>query len=64
MSLPLTARWEYRNEPDVGTREGRTLAILKQKPPPEWVEPKERVPRHLKEVPFAELLAELSKRKE
>nr|POE84622.1 oxygen-dependent coproporphyrinogen-iii oxidase [Quercus suber] len=35
MSLPLTARWQYQHEPEVGTREERLLNVLKK--PVEWV---------------------------
>jgi len=35
MSLPLTARWEYRHEPDPSTPEGKTLEILRN--PVEWL---------------------------
>ncbi len=29
MSLPLTARWEYMNEPKEGSEEAKMLEILK-----------------------------------
>ncbi|XP_070816799.1 oxygen-dependent coproporphyrinogen-III oxidase, mitochondrial [Chaetodon trifascialis] len=35
MSLPLTARWEYMNEPPKGTREAEMLEVLRN--PKEWV---------------------------
>jgi len=35
MSLPLTARWEYCNEPDVGSEEDKLLEVLRS--PREWV---------------------------
>lgn len=35
MSLPLTARWQYMHEPDIGSREERLLNVLKR--PVEWV---------------------------
>uniref|UniRef100_A0A3P9ID73 Oxygen-dependent coproporphyrinogen-III oxidase, mitochondrial n=1 Tax=Oryzias latipes TaxID=8090 RepID=A0A3P9ID73_ORYLA len=35
MSLPLTARWEYMQEPDKGTREAEMLEVLRN--PKEWV---------------------------
>ncbi|OQN99989.1 hypothetical protein B0A48_14194 [Cryoendolithus antarcticus] len=36
MSLPLTARWQYMHEPEIGGREERLVQVLKQ--PVEWVE--------------------------
>mgnify|MGYP006111248367 CR=1 FL=1 len=35
MSLPLTARWEYCNEPEVGSEEDKLLSVLRT--PREWV---------------------------
>ncbi|KAL1931945.1 hypothetical protein VTP01DRAFT_9001 [Rhizomucor pusillus] len=35
MSLPLTARWEYMHEPEVGTKEEDLLEVLKN--PRDWV---------------------------
>ena len=35
MSLPLTARWMYMHEPEMGSREERLLGVLKK--PGEWV---------------------------
>ncbi|KAH7117767.1 coproporphyrinogen III oxidase [Dendryphion nanum] len=35
MSLPLTARWQYMHEPEVGSREERLLEVLRK--PREWV---------------------------
>ena len=35
MSLPLTARWMYMHEPEVGSREERMIGVLKK--PVEWV---------------------------
>ncbi|HEV8628920.1 MAG TPA: coproporphyrinogen III oxidase, partial [Thermoanaerobaculia bacterium] len=35
MSLPLMARWEYAHEPEAGSPEAATLAVLRQ--PREWV---------------------------
>uniref|UniRef100_UPI00358E3858 oxygen-dependent coproporphyrinogen-III oxidase-like n=1 Tax=Myxine glutinosa TaxID=7769 RepID=UPI00358E3858 len=35
MSLPLTARWEYKHEPPAGSREAEMLEVLRQ--PREWV---------------------------
>ncbi|KAI9689417.1 MAG: Coproporphyrinogen-III oxidase [Bathelium mastoideum] len=35
MSLPLTARWEYMQEPERGSREERLVSVLKK--PVEWV---------------------------
>jgi coproporphyrinogen III oxidase len=35
MSLPLAARWEYSHEPEPGSPEAATLAVLRQ--PREWV---------------------------
>ena len=35
MSLPLTARWQYQDEPEKSSREDRLLQILKK--PVEWV---------------------------
>jgi coproporphyrinogen III oxidase len=34
MSLPLLARWEYAHEPETGSAEAATLAVLRQ--PREW----------------------------
>nr|OQO24792.1 hypothetical protein B0A51_09417 [Rachicladosporium sp. CCFEE 5018] len=36
MSLPLTARWQYMHEPEIGSREERLMQVLKQ--PVGWVE--------------------------
>ncbi|XP_061635439.1 oxygen-dependent coproporphyrinogen-III oxidase, mitochondrial [Phyllopteryx taeniolatus] len=35
MSLPLSARWEYMHEPDLGTREAEMLEVLRN--PKEWL---------------------------
>ena len=35
MSLPLTARWEYCHEPEVGSEEARVLEVLQE--PRDWV---------------------------
>lgn len=35
MSLPLTARWQYMHEPEIGGREEKLLGVLKE--PKEWV---------------------------
>ena len=35
MSLPLTARWQYMHEPEIGSREDKLLSVLKE--PKEWV---------------------------
>jgi coproporphyrinogen III oxidase len=35
MSLPLTARWEYCNEPETGSEEDKLLSVLRT--PREWV---------------------------
>ncbi|XP_061739053.1 oxygen-dependent coproporphyrinogen-III oxidase, mitochondrial [Nerophis ophidion] len=35
MSLPLTARWEYMHEPDLGTPEANMLQVLRN--PKDWV---------------------------
>jgi coproporphyrinogen III oxidase len=35
MSLPRTAAWEYKQQPEPGSQEARTLAILRH--PHEWV---------------------------
>ena len=35
MSLPLTARWEYMHEPEIGSRERALLDILKT--PKDWL---------------------------
>lgn len=34
MSLPLTARWEYMNEPEAGTEEARMLELARN--PIDW----------------------------
>ena len=73
MSLPLTAGWEYCNEPKKNSLEYKTLKILKN--PIDWIQKyhenndsiddfnKGTVPKHLKEVSFNDLLAEITKRK-
>lgn len=35
MSLPLTARWEYQNEPIEGSEEAKALEIFQN--PKDWV---------------------------
>lgn len=35
MSLPLTARWQYMHEPEMGSRENRLLGLLRE--PRDWV---------------------------
>ena len=35
MSLPLSARWEYQNEPEEGTEEHRALEVFQT--PVDWV---------------------------
>ncbi|KAF7993944.1 hypothetical protein HCN44_011213 [Aphidius gifuensis] len=35
MSLPLTARWEYMNEPDKNSKEGQLMEVLKN--PKDWL---------------------------
>lgn len=35
MSLPLTARWEYRHEPAPGSAEAQLLEVLRR--PRDWV---------------------------
>ena len=66
MSLPLTARWEYRHEPAAGTREGDTIEVLRN--PRDWLAGKKRigsegvVPASLRDVPFTALLEETTRR--
>jgi coproporphyrinogen III oxidase len=36
MSLPLTARWEYMNQPDENSKEGRLTEVLRN--PRNWLE--------------------------
>ena len=35
MSLPLTARWEYQNEPAEGSEEAKALDVFQN--PKDWV---------------------------
>ena len=70
MSLPLTARWEYRHEPAPGTPEGDTIGVLRK--PRDWLagiarggngdESKGEVPASLRDVPFQVLLEESARR--
>lgn len=58
MSLPLTSRWEYRNEPTPESEEGKILEVLKN--PKDWVKLEDM--SALRGAGFNDILAELARR--